>query len=78
MSIAITRAFGSISHSRPNFLASRVDVAVIKPVMLPPGRLKLATKPDLTGSLLVLIRMGVVEVAALAANAAPSPPPAVL
>jgi hypothetical protein len=31
--------------------------------MLPPGWLKLAIRPDLTGSLLVMIRMGIVEVA---------------
>jgi hypothetical protein len=48
------------------------DVAVIKPVTLPPGRLKLATRPDLTGSLLVMIRIGIVEVAAFAANAGAS------
>ena len=76
MIIATMRAFGTISHSKPNFFASKTDVAVIRPVTLPPGRLKLATRPDLTGSLLVMIRMGIVEVAAFAANAPASPPPA--
>src|SRR5262249_19151283 len=65
MSIATVRAFGAISHRRPNFFASKMDVAVIKPVTLPPGRLKLATRPDLIGSLLVLMRIGIVEVAVL-------------
>jgi hypothetical protein len=46
-----------------------MDVAFIKPVTLPPGLLKLATRPDLIGSLLVIMRVGIVEVAALAANA---------
>jgi hypothetical protein len=45
------RALGTISHNKPNFFASKMDVAVIKPVMLPPGRLKLAIRPDLIGSL---------------------------
>jgi len=58
--IATTRAFGTISHSKPNFFASRIDVAVSRPVILPPGWLKLAIRPDLTGSPLVMIRMGIV------------------
>jgi hypothetical protein len=76
--IAITRAFGTISHNKPNFFVSKMDVAVIKPVTLPPGLLKLATKPDLTGSLLRTIRIGIVEVADFAASAPTSPPPAKL
>jgi hypothetical protein len=76
MIIAIMRAFGTISHSKPNFFASRTDVAVIRPVTLPPGRLKLAIRPALTGSLLVMIRMGIVEFAPFTANALTSPPPA--
>ena len=38
MIIAITPAFGTISHNKPNFFVSRTDVAVINPVTLPPGR----------------------------------------
>src|SRR5262249_42723876 len=76
MIIAIREAFGAISHNSPNFFASRIDVAVIRPVTLPPGRLKLATRPDLTGSLLVMIKIGIVDVALLAASAPISPPPA--
>ena len=38
------------------------------PVILPPGRLMLATRPDLTGSLPVKNTIGIVAVAALAAR----------
>ena len=76
MSIAIVRAFGTISHNKPNFFASKIDVAVIKPVTLPSGRLKLETRPDFTGSLLAMMRIGMVEVADFAACALISPPPA--
>ncbi|MGA7534941.1 MAG: hypothetical protein WBW27_23975 [Pseudolabrys sp.] len=38
------------------------------PVMLPPGRERLATKPSCTGSLLTRKTIGIVVVAALAAN----------
>ena len=39
------------------------------PVALPPGRLRLATRPSLTGSSPLVKTMGMVEVAALAARA---------
>jgi hypothetical protein len=39
------------------------------PVILPPGRLKLATRPSLTGSSPVRKTIGMVAVAALAARA---------
>ena len=39
------------------------------PVALPPGRLILATRPNLTGSSIVMKTMGIVEVAVLAASA---------
>jgi hypothetical protein len=45
----------------------------LMPVTLPPGRLKLATRPYRTGSLPVLKTIGMVAVAALAARAAESP-----
>ena len=41
---------------------------------LPPGRLRLATRPNLTGSVPAVKTIGIVVVAALAANAAGSPP----
>src|SRR5437773_419336 len=34
MSIATSRAFGTISHRSRNFLASRTEVAVIRPVII--------------------------------------------
>ena len=43
------------------------------PVRLPPGRARLATRPSLTGSSLTANTMGMVVVAALAANAAEGP-----
>ena len=39
------------------------------PVALPPGRLILATRPNLTGSSIVMKTIGIVEVAVLAASA---------
>jgi hypothetical protein len=41
--------------------------------MLPPGRLRLATRPDWTGSTPELKTIGIVSVAALAANAGGTP-----
>ena len=38
------------------------------PVTLPPGRFRLSTRPSLTGSLLHVNTMGIVDVADLAAN----------
>ena len=43
------------------------------PVTLPPGRLRLATRPDLTGSAPTAKTIGIVAVAALAASAAALP-----
>jgi hypothetical protein len=47
----------------------------LTPVTLPPGRLKLATRPSLTGSPPVVKTIGMVAVAALAASAGTTPPP---
>jgi hypothetical protein len=46
----------------------------LMPVMLPPGRLRLATSPSATGSPPMVKTMGSVVVARLAASAAGSPP----
>ena len=51
---------------------------MLTPVMLPPGRLRLATRPILTGSLLLSKTIGIVVVAALAASAETSPPVAAI
>jgi hypothetical protein len=45
------------------------------PVTLPPGRLKLATRPASTGSPPAVKTIGIVVVAALAADAETGPPP---
>jgi hypothetical protein len=42
----------------------------VTPVILPPGRLRLGTRPTLIGSLPLLNTIGIVVVAALAAIAA--------
>jgi len=43
---------------------------IVKPVRLPPGRLRLATSPDATGSSPTAKNIGIVVVAALAATTA--------
>jgi hypothetical protein len=48
----------------------------VKPVALPPGRLKLMTRPALTGSPPMPNTIGIVEVACFAAIADGSPPTA--
>jgi tripartite-type tricarboxylate transporter receptor subunit TctC len=54
----------SSSRLAPNVLEKKTT-----PVTLPPGRLRLATRPSLTGSLPLAKRIGTVVVAALAARA---------
>jgi hypothetical protein len=49
-SVAMMGALGTSSCSSPNCLAAKSVVVKTAPVMLPPGRLRLATKPVLTGS----------------------------
>jgi hypothetical protein len=48
----------------------QTDVIGLTPVTLPPGRLRLLTKPDLTGSRPLRNTIGIVVVAALAASTA--------
>jgi hypothetical protein len=50
-------------------LAVKSLVINTTPVTLPPGRLRLATRPVLTGSTPVTATIGIVEVAVLAACA---------
>jgi hypothetical protein len=45
------------------------------PVMLPPGRLRLATSPPSTGSVPFAETIGIFDVAALAARQGSDPPP---
>ena len=60
---------GTSSCSRPMRLGSIWFVSNVNPVALPPGRLKLATKPAFTGSPPIPKTMGTAEVAFFAATA---------
>src|SRR6266516_5781178 len=65
---------GTNSRSSPRRFVSKAGDSVFTPVMLPLGRLKLATRPDLMGSSPTLKTMGMVDVAAFAACAEMVPP----
>src|SRR5262245_12980086 len=70
-----TRAAAGISScSSPSCFDPSSVTKKFTPVALPPGRLWLATRPNGTGSWLTPKTMGIVMVAALAANATCSPP----
>ena len=69
-----TRAsLGTASLSISSLLVFSSADKLEKPVTLPPGRARLATKPAPTGSPTFVITMGMVVVALLAANAAGRP-----
>src|SRR5215467_7475477 len=72
--IAIGEALGTISCSRASLLEPSRAAYTLTPVALPPGRLRLATSPALTGSSPVVKTIGTVVVAALAARAEMVPP----
>ena len=61
---------GSNSRKSPSCFAQVTCEMKLTPVTLPPGRLRLATRPSLTGSPPVAKTIGTVVVAALAASAA--------
>src|SRR5262249_28020793 len=67
-STAMRAALGSNSCKSPQCFAA-VAIRKVTPVMLPPGRLKLPTRPSLTGSPPLTKTIGMVAVAALAAIA---------
>src|SRR6516164_3323312 len=69
LSTEIAAACGTSSCSNSICLATRSALNRLTPVTLPPGRLKLATRPSLTGSPPVAKRIGMVAVAAFAASA---------
>src|SRR5215472_633581 len=69
MSAAIAVARGSSSCSKPSRFASNAVVKKLTPVALPPGRLKLATRPRVTGSTPAKNTIGIVEVAPARARA---------
>jgi hypothetical protein len=65
-STAIRTALGTRWCSRPSRLATTSEEKKLTPVGLPPGRAKLATRPNLTGSSATPKTIGIVVVAALA------------
>src|SRR5215831_10521569 len=67
---AITATLGSASRNSSSLLAANSLRNRVTPVALPSGRLRLATRPISTGSPPVRKTVGIVEVAAFAADAA--------
>src|SRR4029077_16304480 len=69
-------AFGATScDDNSKRLGTSSAARKLTPVTLPPGRLRLGTKPSLTGSLPVMNTMGMLAVAALAEIVAQRLPP---
>src|SRR5262249_40706707 len=66
--MAIVLAVGSNCKRRLSRLGAASVYDAVTPVILPPGRLRLATKPSLTGSPAMPKRIGMLEVAFLAAG----------
>ena len=69
----IKTALGIISCKISNCFVSTVLAKVVMPVTLPPGRLRLATRPSSTGSLVIEKTIGTVVVTVLAASATAGP-----
>ena len=69
----MTVAFGTSSRSNSSRFAPSTPEMLLKPVTLPPGWLKLATNPSLTGSPPAEKTIGLFDVAALAARVAALP-----
>src|SRR5262249_42209162 len=76
-STATRAAAGSSSRRSPNRFAANSAEKKLIPVMFPPGRLSVATRPSFTGSEAVAKTIGIVVVAALAASVAGVPPVAI-
>src|SRR6516164_5988136 len=68
-----TAALGIKLWSNCNRFGSRSAVKTVVPVRFAPGRLRLATRPNLTGSAPIEKTIGMVAVAALALTAAVPP-----
>ena len=66
----ITATLGTTSCNSSTSFGDTSTLIRLTPVRLPPGRLRLSTRPRLTGSLGVEKTIGMVAVAALAASAA--------
>ena len=77
-SIAIFLTEGSKSRRIPSRFATSSALSKVAPVMFPPGRLKLATRPIATGSAALMKTIGIVVVADFAANAEAGLPPAAI
>ena len=67
---AMTVAVGTNSCSSSSCFGTSSTFNEVTPVILPPGRLRLATSPSWTGSSAIWKTVGIVVVAALAASAA--------
>src|SRR5262249_30431073 len=72
-SSAINSALGNSSRISCILFCANTVLTIQMSVVFPPGRLKLATKPNLIGSAPVTKTMGIVAVAALAASTAGGP-----
>ena len=73
-----TRACGISSRSNSSRFATTSSIKSITPVILPPGRFRLATRPSWTGSDPTTKTTGIVEDAAFAARAEGGPPVAAI
>ena len=71
--MATAVAPGRSSRTRASRLVVNSEVNRFTPVALPPGRLKLATRPNFTGSSAAMKTSGIVSVVALAARAEVKP-----
>jgi len=76
--MAIVFTEGSKSRRIPNRFAISSALSKVAPVIFPPGRLKLATKPIATGSEAFMKTIGIVTVADFAAKAEAGLPPAAM
>ena len=65
--MAMALLSGAISRSSPSRFESTTPENIVTPVTLPPGRLRLSTRPSLTGSAPASNTIGIVAVAAFAA-----------
>ena len=74
MSIATRVAVGTSSRRSSSRFAANSPAKKLIPVRLPPGRARLATRPNLTGSSAAIKTMGIILVAALASSADGTPP----
>ena len=77
-SAAIVVSEETTSRMSSSRFANIMEVSPLTPVALPPGRLRLVTRPSFTGSVEQVNTIGIVAVAALTASAGGSPPDATI